>query len=379
MGDWWGLRTSLVERGVHVQVGYIGEVFANVSGGLRRDARYEGLGEMALNIDFERLTERWHGGSFRASSLWLLGDGPSELANDVLTASNIDGYDSLRLYELWVQQNVFNNCISLRAGSLLADEEFAGTEYGGHLLNSAFGWPAFISGNVINTGPAFYVASLGVRLRLDPGHQWYAQAGVYDGDSFDSRLGNPRVNASGTHFHLNSTQGALALAETGWRRNSDASDHGLPGVYKLGGWIHTGDFGRNGAKFGAYVTAEQLLWRENGAHGEQGFGVFFRAGGSPAGRSTFPLVIDTGLHYTGLIPGRDQDNAALGYVYADLSDRRGGHTIFQNFEQVLELTYDFVVRAWWSIQPDVQWIQNPGGKDGPGHAFLLGLRSTLTF
>jgi porin len=334
---------------------------------------------MAFNIDFERLTRAWKGGSFRVSSLWLHGDGPSELAGDVLTVSNIDGHDSIRLYEVWFQQNFREDRISLRVGNLLADEEFAGTDYGGRLLNSAFGWPAFISGNVINTGPAFYVAAPGARLRIQPSDRWYFQTAIYDGDSFDSRLGDPRVNESGTRLHLSSAQGALALAEAGWHRNQGENDTGLPGTFKIGGWIHTADFGRHHENFGGYITAEQMVWREDQDSPEQGLALFFRAGGSPHARSSFPLVVDAGLHYTGLIPGRDQDHLALGFVYADLSNTRGGHNLFHNYEQVVEVTYEFVVKPWWSVQPDVQWIGNPGGNGGAGHAFVLGLRSSLTF
>jgi porin len=376
LGDWNGLRTRMVERGVHFQFGYIGEVFGNVSGGVRRDAVYEGLGEMALNIDLDRLTGAWRGGSFRVSSLWLHGDGPSELAGDVLTASNIDGHDSIRLYELWFEQNFFDDVVSLRAGNLLADEEFAGTDFGGRLLNSGFGWPAFVSGNVINTGPAFYVASPGARLRIEPNAKWYFQTAIYDGDSFDSDAGDPEVNESGTRFRLSSSQGLLSMTEIGWRRNAAEAGEGLPGTYKLGGWIHTGDFGRHNENFGFYVAAEQMVWREKD---EQGLGAFLRVGGSPPRRSLLPLAIDGGVHYTGLIPGRDRDHFALGVVYGDLSDQRRGHDYFEDHEMAVEVTYEFVVTPWWNIQPDVQWIGNPGGRAGAGHALLLGLRSTLTF
>ncbi len=384
-GDWGGVRTKLFDRGVHLQFGYIGEVFGNVAGGTRRGAVYEGLGEMALELDLEKLVN-WRGGTFRASSLWLHGRGPSRLVGDALTVSNIDGHDSIRLYELWLEQKFLREALSIRVGNLLADEEFAGTEYGGLLLNSAFGWPAFISGNVVNTGPAFFVSALGARARFSPSDNWYFQIAAFDGDTFDSAAGNPRVNANGTRWHLSSDQGALVMSELGLRRNNTEEATGLPGTLKLGAWVHTADFTDHARptkthrhNVGAYLAAEQMLWREEESNDEQGLGAFFRIGGGPEDRSAFAFTFDTGLHYTGLIPGRDEDKAAIGFVHTDFSDARPGYGVFRNYEQVVEFTYEFAPRPWWTIQPDIQWVHNPSGKRGPDDALVLGLRSSITF
>jgi porin len=384
-GDWGGWRTNLTDRGVHFQFGYIGEGFGNVTGGRRRGVAFEGLGEMAVEVDLERLAN-WGGARFRASSLWLHGRGPAgKLVGDALGSSNIEAHDSVRLYELWLEQNFLEGAFSVRVGSMLADEEFAGTDFGGLLLNSAFGWPAFISGNVINTGPAFYVAALGARLRYAPSDRWYVQTALLDGDSFDSASGNPRRNASGVRWRLDSDQGALSMSELGFNWNSDEQSAGLPGTVKLGAWFHTADFSDNARSqrthefnYGGYIAAQQLLCREDG-DAEQGLGVFLRLGASPEDRSAFGFVLDAGLHYTGLLPGRDEDRCALGFVHADFSDTRAGYRLFRDYEQVVEFTYEFVVKPWWTIQPDFQWINNPAGDSGPSDAFLIGLRSAITF
>ncbi|HWN95864.1 MAG TPA: carbohydrate porin [Methylomirabilota bacterium] len=384
-GDWGGARTRLTDRGVHFQFGYIGEVFGNVAGGEKRGVVYEGLAEMALELDLEKLAQ-WHGGLLRVSGMSLHGRGPSRLAGDALTASNIDGHDSVRLYEWWAQQSLFHDTVSIRAGSLLADDEFAGTTGGGRLLNSAFGWPAFISGSVLNTGPAFYVSALGVRLRIDPGQGWYVQGAVFDGDSFDSPGGDPGANPHGTHYQINSEQGELAMSEVGLNWHQSATNGALAGQVKLGAWFHTADFPDNASgsrihegNFGGYIAVEQKLWQESDESADQSVEVFARFGGSPEDRSTFAFVIDAGLSYAGPIPWRDQDTATIGFVHADFSDTRSGYKAFRNYEQALELTYELVLRPWCSVQPSVQWIHNPGGKHGPDDALLIGVRSTISF
>jgi porin len=384
-GDWFGAREALVKRGVHLQFGYIGEGLANVSGGRERGAAVEGLGELALELELDRLISFWPGATLRVSSLWLRGEGPTRrLAGDALAASNIDGYDSLRLYECWLQQSLFADRISIRAGSLLADKEFAGTDGGSLLINSAFGWPAFISGNVRNTGPAFYVAAPGVRARVALDDRSHFLCGVFDGDAFDSASGNPRVSASGTHYTLNGRQGAFVLSELGRGWSHGPTNAPLAGAVKLGGWVHTGDFPdqrragrRHDANFGLYASLEQQFWCARG--GDRCVGVFLRAGGSPPDRSACAFVIDGGIACTGVLPGRAADKLALGFIHADFSGTRSGYQAFAVYEQVVELTYVLAVRPWWNLQPDLQWISHPGGRAGAGHALLVGARSTVTF
>jgi porin len=286
LSDWGGVRTRLVERGIHFQAGYIGEVMGNLSGGLKRGAVYEGLFESGVTFDLEKLTDAWRGGIVRASMLYPHGKSPSgELIGDLQGASNIDAYDSVALYEWWFEQNFWQNRVSLRLGQQLADQEFTTTASGGLFLNSSFGWPAFISGNTHNNGPAYYRASLGARLWVEPVKNLYLQAGVYDGDTFDDRAGSPKKNPHGTNVRLSSDQGAFAIAEAGLRLNYEKDARFLPGTYKLGAWLHTAEFEdvmnpseTHGQNFGAYLAIEQNVWREdrNEEGFDQGLSAFFR-------------------------------------------------------------------------------------------------------
>ena len=56
-------------------------------------------------------------------------------------------------------------------------------------------------------------------------------------------------------------------------------------------------------------------------------------------------------------------------------------------ETVIELTYQLQLAPWWQLQPDFQYVVNPGGgvpnPNAPGqrigNAAILGLRTTITF
>ncbi len=382
LGDFGGQRTRWAERGVHFGAGYIAESLGTISGGTRRGNAFGGLGQFQLELDLGKLVG-WQRGYFRVSSLWTHGSSPSgRNVGDELIVSNIDAYDSFRLYELWFEQGFCNDRLWLRAGNLLADTEFGTSEYGGLFLNSGFGWPAFISANTLNTGPAFNVPALGFRVWYEANEHWHFAAGVYDGDTFDSTSGDPHVNPNGLHFHLDSNQGVFVIGEAVYHPNRGPKTTGLPGAYRAGIWQHNKNQIGQGATatpnqtYGLYFGANQLVWREPGQKkGEnQGLGLFFRSGGSPADRAKYEYVIDGGFNYAGLIPGRDDDQFGVGIVFAKHSKH-----LDTDHEMVIEASYRMQLKPWWIVQPDVQWIHHPSGNNSTPDAWLVGLRTSITF
>ncbi len=396
-GDWAGWRTRLVERGVHLQAGYLGELFSNLSGGRRRGTVFEGLAEGAAELDLERLSGGWKNAMLRVSGIFPHGASPSgRLIGDVQTVSNIDAYDSVALYELWLNQTFWDGGVSVRVGQLLADTEFAHTERGGGLLNGTFGWPAFISANTRNTGPAYSRAAPGVRIRWEPAAGFFAQGAVYDGDTADRDDGRPGGNPHGVNFRLSGHQGTFALGEIGWKRPPPADANGtndtwLAGAYKVGVWLHTAEFEgfsssrrQFGHNHGLYLAAEQTIVRET-AGSDQGLGAFARVGLAPSDRNFVTVGWDAGLQYVGLIPGRDDDALTLGVAGIGISrdvrraERLAGADYLSDREVTIELTYQCRVRPWFSLQPDLQWIHHPGASRAHDDALAVGLRTRLTF
>lgn len=331
-----------------------------------------------------------------ASALTLAGRGPTEaFLGDFLAASNMEGYASTRLYSWWVEAE--KGDWSLRAGALLADEEFAGTEAGGSFFNGSFGWPAFISANTLNTGPAFYVAAPGVRLERKLGETAAWRFGVYDGDSFDSIDGDPADTRHGLHYRVGGDQGFFALTEANFAPANSANR------FKVGAWFHTAKFadvrddetgGRIAAtggdprmhrgNYGAYAIAERIL---AGKAGEAGYvSAYARAGYSPADRNTLGWAIDTGLAYTGLIPHRAADVTALGLVHGHFSPRFAANARASDpaspapdFEQVIELTHSAALSEHFTVQPDLQYIRHPGGSTAQRDALAFLLRVKASY
>ncbi|MCX6937887.1 MAG: carbohydrate porin [Verrucomicrobia bacterium] len=306
------------------------------------------------------------------SVLWVEGRGPTErILGDFLAADNAEACQSLRLYSWWAEAT--GATWSWRSGALLADEEFCGTTAGGALINSAFGWPAFISGNVVNTGPAYYAAALGSRVALTLPRGWIAKVGVYDGDAFDSAVGDEHPNRHGTHYQLNADQGAVIFTELGY------APEGAPTRAYAGGWLHTADFADLGSgethagNHGAYAVIERTLAGKTGEAGNVEAHV--RYGWAPEDRSTVAWAFDAAVAATGLLPSRPADVTALGFVYAEMSAKLAG----QDFEQVTELSHSIALGDHLTVQPDLQYIRHVGAVSTASDAWLFSLRLSATY
>ncbi len=404
-GDWGGARATLAEHGVDCVLAYTGEAMTDLSGGLRRGTAAEGLWEMGFVTDLEKLLG-WKGGTFHVFSYWLHGASPTfKYVGDIQGVSNIDGFDTLRLNELWLQQEWLDNRLSLRFGQLAEDEEFMIGEYSSLFINGAFGDTVTVSGNL--PVPTYPMSAPGIRLRTDPVDFFYFQAAVYDGD-----VSAQNLNDTGTRININRHDGFFSIYEMGCLVNHEKNSKSLPGSYKFGAWYHTGSFGDQLAdadhlsladpassgtpvfhqgNYGLYGMADQMVYREDAkSKHPQGLGLFFTGGSAPNDRNLVSLQLAGGLHYTGLLPGRDEDLLGLAVTHVDIGDNarqfdrdtnafNGTDNAIRDYETTMELTYRYVVNEWCFLQPDVQWVLHPGGSPAVGDAVVAGMRFQVLF
>jgi len=125
------MEGGLAERGVRLFGGYTADVFGKTTGGLKTGTVYAGLLDFGINLDLEKAVG-WEGASLSTTWIWLSGrDASEDLAGNFLTISNAAGFSTLQLFELWFQQNVWDDRLSLRTGLLSADSEFVISDSGG--------------------------------------------------------------------------------------------------------------------------------------------------------------------------------------------------------------------------------------------------------
>jgi len=388
----WGPRADLEKVGITACLNYIGEILGNPTGGVRRSAIYEGRLEMLLNLDLERLVD-WSGATVHVNAYQIHGRGLSTngLGGNILTISNIEAERTARLFDLWLQQELWHDLVSVRIGQLAADDEFISSQYAGLFVNSTFGWPGIAAADLPSGGPAYPLSTPGLRVRVQPTDQLSFMAAVFNGDPAGRGLGTAQSrDASGTAFRIN--DGAFAIAEAAYTLNQEKDATGLPGTYKLGGWYHSGRFAdqrvdgaglslanpassdvpaQHRGDFGLYAVADQMVWLVPDSK-DEGLGIFLRLAGSPSDRNLVDFYVDGGFNYKGLLPGRGDDVLGLGIAYARISgaasaldrDARffsGMSRPVRDYEMALELTYRAQVTPWWTVQPDLQLILHPGG------------------
>ncbi|HUN44950.1 MAG TPA: carbohydrate porin [Stellaceae bacterium] len=417
-GDWGGLRSTLEDHGLRLGAIETSEVLGNPTGGVRRGAIYEGRLEMDFDLDLEK-SVGWTGATLHANAYQIHGRGLSanDLGNNILTASNIEAARTTRLFDLWLQQQLLDDMVSVRVGQLAADDEFFTSLYGANFVNSTFGWPAILASNLPSGGPAYPLAAPGLRIKVSPTDQWSFQTAVFDGDPAGPGSGNPQLrDASGTAFRLDDHP--FVISELAYAINQQKDAAGLPGTYKLGAWYHDGSFAdqrfdssglslanpassgvaaTHRGDYGFYALLDQMVWREPEA-ADQGLGIFLRLAGNPADRNLVDFYGDGGVTYKGLLPDRPDDVIGLGVAYANISDAArsldkdsaafGMSRPVRDFEAAIELTYSAQIMPWWTLQPDLQYIFHPTGGGAPasapqgpaiGDALVLGLRTTVKF
>ena len=439
-GDWGGLRTQLADRGVVFNFTYAADPIAAVSGGIKRGVFYNGFLDLGTDIDLEKLVG-WKGGHFHVNGFYPHGEnGSANYVGDIGTFSNIEAYDTYRLYELWLEQNFFEDRFSLRVGQITFDSEFAVLDaYGGLFVQSGFGAPEAFSANL--PLPVFPNAAPGMRVRIAPFKGFAMQAAVFDGnvapgltpDHSPNAATSTEFNRHGTHWALRPDEGALFVVEMSYRFNqpseeelsatrtsADArplgtpavpvvSQRGLAGSYEFGFLYHTDGFAdisdvtlagigsslapaeaRNrGANYAIYANIEQEIWRESGSE-DQGVGAFAHAVWMPPDRNYVESSVEGGLHYHGAIPGRDHDSLGLGVAFLKISDRVGSavraanqrdHTSLgvPDFEATIELVYRYQVAPWLWVQPHAQYVVQPGGTKDHDNALIFGVRTNFAF
>ena len=437
MGDWGGLRTKLADHGILFNFTYAADPMAAVTGGIRRGVFYNGFLDLGTDMDLEKLLG-WKGGHFHVNGFYPHGEnGSANHVGDIGTFSNIEAYDTYRLYELWVEQSFFGDRLSLRAGQITFDSEFAGLNaYGGLFIQSGYGAPEALSANL--PLPVYPNATPGIRLRFQPNKALTIQAAVFDGnvapgltrDRSANAAASMEFNRHGTDWALRRDEGALFAGEIGFRVNQPppeeasathttddavapvaptAPRRGLAGSYKAGFLWHTDDFAdtydtvlsglgsslapataRNrGANYALYASFEQELWREPGSE-TQGIGIFARAVWLPPDRNYVTFSLEGGLHWGGAIPGRDKDALGLGIAFVKISAHAASAVRAANlrdrtsfgvpgYEATVELVYRYQAAPWLSIQPHAQYVIHPGGTKDRGDAIVIGVRTNFAF
>jgi porin len=424
LGDMWGVRPWLSQYGMSFALQETSEVLGNLTGGSRQGAEYDGLTQMALQLDTKRAFG-WYGGLFNVSALQYHGRSLSADNLDTLqTASGIEADRATRLWELWYDQKMLpEDRLSVRIGQQSLDQEFMVSQNALLFVNTMFGWPMVPSADLPGGGPAYPLSAPGVRFKWRPVGPVTLLAGVFNGAPASNTNGDAQmINPSGTQFPLNG--GALAIAELQYSYPALGSmiyaneSAPLSRTYKLGIWYDTESFAdlrydntglslanpastgiaqSHRGNYSIYAVADQMVWQDP-EEADRTINLFFRGMGTPqVNRNLVDFSLNAGLTFKEPFLHRDDDTFGIGLGWAKISPRQAGfdadtqlysgnYTPRQMSETFIEATYQYAVTPWLQVQPDIQYVFNPGGGVANNGAttkiadeLVIGVRTNILF
>ncbi|PUB41477.1 carbohydrate porin [Pseudomonas sp. GV047] len=411
-GDWGGVRSELLEQGVDVIVGYVGEAATNVHGGYNHDrtARYTAQWALGTHLDLQKLLG-WNEAEFQ---LLVTERNGNNLSNERVSDPRAPQLSSVqevwgrgqtwRLTQMWYRQKFFNSALDLKFGRVGVNEDFASFPCDFQSLSFCSAPIGNVAGDIWYSGP---VSQWGGRVRYNLNDHWAVQVGAYEQ--------NPSYLETGNGFKLSGsgTQGALVPVEIIWKPivGKDA----LPGEYRLGYYhssasandlyddvngnpqVLTGQAPKSrSSKHGAWVIGQQQLTTHNG-DASRGLSVFASLTVHDKATSGIESFQNIGAVYKGPFDARPKDDLGVGIarlkVNDDVTKRQRlindstgisdyddpQYVPVQHSEYNIELNYGVHVTDWLTVRPNVQYVRNPGGVYEVDNAWIAGVKLQASF
>ena len=377
-GNWGGHRDNLKDKGINPFGNFHASVLGNLTGGESKGAEYAGQLIVGVDFDLEKIA-KINGLSFIISGTWISGNSLSfEHIGNIFSVSDVFNLpvgltfsgDSFRLYQLLFEQELYENKINFAIGRMAIGNDFATIDILDNFTNTAFNAnPGSIKFNI----PSFTVdpfANWGARIIYQPTEEFYYMAGVYSA--------NPDIaNLDNNGFDFSFDGGVFLINEISFSPNKKRTDTGLPGVYKVGVYLDSTDIAELSdpdsevsTNYGFYALFEQMIYMERNGY-DQGLSIFSTVAYAPQEEiNQFPFFYSGGFGYRGLLPSRGNDITVLGLLVGEFSDDLPG----QDYEMVIELSYNIKIAKWLQVQPDLQYVINPSGLDEIDNAFVIGFR-----
>lgn len=413
-------KKGLLDLGYNFQVNYTGEIVGNPVGGAQQSAIYEGLLELGIDGDLEKIMGL-KGASFHINAFQIHGHGLTTYnIFNYSTISGIEARPTTRLFEAWFEQELFGGLASIRIGQLAADTEFLASDFDALYWNGTFGWPNFTSFDLPGTGPHYPVTTPGIRFKLSPNEATTFLIALFNGDpagsGLDASLAEVK-NCCGINFRLKDPPFLIAQAE--FEYALPLTPDGLAGKVRMGGWYQFGRFNdqfyasdgmvltdpaSNGdpmVRIGNQATfaiLDQMLWHLPGQDVWRGIGAFILAMAAPSDRNLISLEVQAGINFMGVWDARPDDIFGAAFAYTRISPYVGalqraeaasfGDIPAESYEIALEATYQAQIVQGFFLQPEFQYIFRPGaGLINPLNpsagqipdAAVFGLRTVVKF
>lgn len=351
--DLAGTLAALEEKGITLEASYIFEYADNLSGGAIQDSTYQDNFLAGVGLDGEKFG--MPGASFYFNLLGNNGHNPSPstMVGDAQGVSNIEAPDKWQINEAWYEQAI-GESFSIKLGHYDLNSEFDAIDTAGLFLNSSHG----IGPDISQTGPSIFPELFpGVRLAYSMANGRYLQAAYIDNTYVD-----PDDKMVAVEYGK--------LSEEGKKLNR----------YAIGLWYYTNGVTAdiNGTPISETNNQGFYALYETGL--SEDLNAYIRYGVADDDLNQFSSYLGLGAVYTGLFDGRAEDQLGLAVAIASNSSTYKNATpTATSGETNIELSYRMQVNDWFAVQPDIQYVIDPGADNGLNNATLFMLRVEAGF
>jgi porin len=403
-GDWGGLRTDLIRKGIKFSIDAVQTYQGVVEGGTDRHWKYGGSLDMVLDIDFQK-AGLWPGAFLRLRAETQFGEF-ADTHTGALLPPNLDALFPLPdNHTTHLSSVMFMQFLSPWFGLILGKLDTLdgdGNHFAGARGKDQFLHPALVlNPAALRTTP---YSALGVGCIILIPNAWGK-------DEAPGSLTFTLLDAGGVPNRSGFTDHPFHHVVSAFELRLPTKFAGLPGSQLLGATHSTRNFTgldpnprqllaallgipgaslpRENDSWSFYYNFHQYLFIEPGQDTKgkgvnpdqnmlQGIGLFGRFGYADNKTSPVQAFYSIGVGGRGIIPGRDNDTFGVGYFYTSLSSELP-RVVRRRFGDArgVEIYYNIEVTPWLHITPDIQ-IVDPSNKS-VDKAVVFGVRAKIDF
>jgi len=379
-GDWGGTRSQLADKGIEVFAYYNAITSTIASGGLGDETNYAGDLFTGATFDLEKLIG-WDNTTFTLSAIERHGSDVTPSVGSQYSVMQLVGGQTTFLYNVTLEKTFREGDLSVKLGRMTATDDFVGSPLYGYSLNNAVNGQirAVLFDGVMTSYP---FAVWGGRVKAKTSEESFVQVGVFQisPDMFDP-------TKHGTDMSISSDDGVSVFVQYDWNPVlAGKQAHFFAGVnntfeMELPKFNSAGTTDRF-TRF--YAHGDYQVYRESDTT-DEGLTLFATlAYTAQEAVAIIPLQSTLGANYKGLLPGRPDDRTVAFVTYGQFSEafsdeQAGLGNSRVSHELVIEVGHRVQLTRYAYIQPDIQFIQRPGGTGDIDDAVVLGVQFGASF
>ncbi len=379
LGEWDGLRSHLLERGVRFDFQYVSDSLWNITSDKKERLASWNRVRGTVDIDFGALAD--HAGLyFHATALWQGGGNLGAYLGLLTSPSGMSSANTFRLDSWWVEKRWLNQRVTARVGQFAGQDFYGAQHYAASFIFEPMGYAL---GNLSTDFESFDPPSTpAMEVRVVPVRHLYVKSMVEaeDRKPFAHNLTGLVPQFRGVPVSVSEIGFAPGKMATSVRAfDTVESRKGYSGLYQFGASYNPGKFTtpsstvpRSG-NYLLYWMASQAIWRVDRKEAK-GLDAPFAYDWSPADINRNNTMLTAGLRFNEPLPVRFHNTMSVGYVQNRLSrqfvpNSRPEHGA--EFNALLD------VAPFLLLQPVIQYFANVGG--ATGRAVVFGFRTKMEF